>query len=46
MNPELFFTLPKNQIANAVADMMSHVFERYFTNTLHTDLTDGLCGRC
>ena len=22
---------------------MSHVFERYFTNTLNTDLTDGLC---
>jgi alcohol dehydrogenase YqhD (iron-dependent ADH family) len=43
MNPELFFTLPGNQIANGVADMMSHVFERYFTNTTHTDLTDGLC---
>lgn len=43
INPELFFTLPKNQIANGVADMMSHVFERYFTNTTHTDLTDGLC---
>lgn len=43
LNPELFFTLPKNQIANGVADMISHIFERYFTNTLHTDLTDGLC---
>lgn len=43
MNPELFFTLPKNQIANGVADMMSHVFERYFTNTTHVDLTDALC---
>ncbi|MCE5201428.1 MAG: iron-containing alcohol dehydrogenase [Synergistaceae bacterium] len=43
INPELFFTLPENQIANGVADMMSHVFERYFTNTTHTDLTDGLC---
>ncbi|MDR1286442.1 MAG: iron-containing alcohol dehydrogenase [Treponema sp.] len=43
VNPELFFTLPKNQIVNGVADMMSHVFERYFTNTTHTDLTDGLC---
>jgi alcohol dehydrogenase YqhD (iron-dependent ADH family) len=43
MNPELFFTLPKNQIANGVADMMSHIFERYFTNTDHTDLTDELC---
>ncbi len=43
VNPELFFTLPKNQIANGVADMMSHIFERYFTNTTHTDLTDSLC---
>lgn len=43
VNPELFFTLPKNQIANGVADMMSHIFERYFTNTTDTDLTDGLC---
>lgn len=43
MNPELFFTLPKSQLGYGVADMMSHVFERYFTNTTHTDLTDGLC---
>lgn len=43
MNPELFFTLPQEQLAYGVADMMSHVFERYFTNTTHTDLTDGLC---
>jgi alcohol dehydrogenase YqhD (iron-dependent ADH family) len=43
MNPELFFTLPKNQIANGVADMMSHIFERYFTNTTHVELTDQLC---
>jgi alcohol dehydrogenase YqhD (iron-dependent ADH family) len=43
MNPELFFTLPKAQLGYGVADMMSHVFERYFTNTTHTDLTDGLC---
>lgn len=43
VNPELFFTLPKNQIANGVSDMMSHIFERYFTNTAHTDLTDALC---
>jgi alcohol dehydrogenase YqhD (iron-dependent ADH family) len=43
VNPELFFTLPEDQIANGVADMMSHVFERYFTDTAKTDLTDGLC---
>lgn len=43
MNPELFFTLPQNQVANGVCDMMSHIMERYFTNTTHTDVTDGLC---
>lgn len=43
VNPALFASLPANQIANGVADMMSHIFERYFTNTTHTDLVDGLC---
>lgn len=43
INPELFFTLPKNQALNGIADMMSHVFERYFTTTEHTDYTDALC---
>ena len=42
VNPELFFTLPDNQIANGLCDMMSHIMERYFTNTTHTDLIDGL----
>lgn len=43
INPELFFTLPRRQMANGASDMMSHIFERYFTRTLHTDLSDGLC---
>jgi alcohol dehydrogenase YqhD (iron-dependent ADH family) len=43
VNPALFMTLPPNQIANGVADMMSHIFERYFTQTDHTDVTDELC---
>ncbi|MCL2084430.1 MAG: iron-containing alcohol dehydrogenase [Oscillospiraceae bacterium] len=43
INPELFFTLPPCQIANGVSDMMSHIMERYFTNTTHTELIDGLC---
>ncbi|MDR1157377.1 MAG: iron-containing alcohol dehydrogenase [Oscillospiraceae bacterium] len=43
VNPELFFTLPAHQIANGVADMMSHIFERYFSHTPHVDLTDALC---
>ena len=28
-------------MANGVCDMMSHIMERYFTNTTHTDVTDG-----
>jgi alcohol dehydrogenase YqhD (iron-dependent ADH family) len=43
MNPEFFFSLPKNQIANGATDMMSHIFERYFTNTTQSELIDGLC---
>lgn len=39
----MFFTLPHRQMANGVSDMMSHIFERYFTKTLHTDLSDSLC---
>lgn len=37
VNPELFFTLPKEQISAGVVDMISHIFERYFTNTENTD---------
>lgn len=43
LNPELFFSLPQNQIANGVCDMMCHIFERYFTLTPHVELTDALC---
>lgn len=41
VNPELFFTLPENQIAAGVVDMISHIFERYFTNTDHVDFVSG-----
>ena len=43
VDPVIFFTLPKNQIAYGVCDMMSHIFERYFTQTNHTELIDSLC---
>jgi alcohol dehydrogenase YqhD (iron-dependent ADH family) len=43
IDPTLFRTVPKHQIANGVADTMSHIFERYFTFTQHTDFTDKLC---
>ena len=29
-------------MANGVADIMSHLFERYFTNSLSVELTDRL----
>jgi hypothetical protein len=43
LNPELTFTLPPYQTACGIADMISHVMERYFTNTAEVDLTDRLC---
>lgn len=41
VNPELFFTLPENQIAAGVVDMICHIFERYFTNTEHVEFVSG-----
>lgn len=43
MNPELTYSLPAYQTAAGAADIMSHILERYFTNTSHVDLTDRLC---
>ncbi len=42
VNPELFLTLPPNQMANGASDMLCHIFERYFTNTGDTQLSDAL----
>ena len=43
LKPELCFTLPPFQRAASAVDMMSHVMERYFTDTPHVELTDRLC---
>jgi len=43
LNPELTQTLPQNQTAAGAADIMAHVFERYFTNTKNVEVTDRLC---
>ncbi|MDR0273734.1 MAG: iron-containing alcohol dehydrogenase [Clostridiales bacterium] len=43
VNPEYFTNLPKSQLGNGVSDIISHIFERYFTNTKNCDITDGLC---
>ena len=40
LNAQLCATLPKEQVANGVVDMLAHVMERYFTNTKNVDLTD------
>jgi len=42
MNPELTYTLSSYQTGCGVVDMISHVMERYFTNTENVDLTDRL----
>lgn len=41
INPKLFFTLPEKQIRAGVIDMMSHIMERYFTQTEAVDFISG-----
>ncbi len=43
VDPTLFLSLPLNQMANGAADMLCHIFERYFSNTPDTELSDALC---
>lgn len=43
LNPELTFSLPRNQTTYGVVDMFAHIVERYFTNTENCDLTDKMC---
>ena len=42
VDPTLFLTLPREQMAYGACDMLCHIFERYFTNTQETALTDAL----
>ena len=42
VDPTLFLTLPREQMAYGACDMLCHIFERYFTNTTNTALTDAL----
>ena len=43
LNPRFTCTLPAYQTACGAVDIMSHVMERYFTNTEDVALTDRLC---
>lgn len=40
LNPELTFTLPPEQTAAGIADMMAHIMERYFSPTPDVAVTD------
>jgi len=42
LNPELAFTLPKFQAACGATDILSHLMERYFTNSRHVAFVDRL----
>lgn len=41
MDPELTMTLPAEQTAYGIVDMLCHIYERYFSNTPATELVDG-----
>ena len=41
-DPEITLTLPEKQTFAGIMDILSHVFERYFTNTPNVDLIDHL----
>ena len=43
LNPQLTTTLPLYQTACGATDIIAHVFERYFTNTLEVETSDRLC---
>ena len=43
LNPEITYSLPPNQTACGVSDIMAHIMERYFTTVKDVDLTDRLC---
>ncbi len=42
LNPEITYTLSAKNTVIGISDIMAHVYERYFTLTQNTDLTDRL----
>lgn len=40
LNPELTYTVPDYHTACGATDILSHIIERYFTNTTEVELTD------
>ena len=43
LDPVWTFTVPADQTANGIVDMMAHVFEQYFSLTTDTPLQERLC---
>ena len=43
LDPELTYSLPWEELSCGGVDMMSHVMERYFTESMDNILTDQLC---
>lgn len=43
MDPTYTLSLPEDQTFAGVMDILSHIFERYFSNTPNVDFTDYLC---
>lgn len=43
LDPELTMSLPPFQTACGACDIMTHVMERYFTNTRNVQVTDEIC---
>lgn len=44
LNPEITYTLTDYQTSCGIVDAISHVLERYFTNTDYVDCTDRISG--
>lgn len=43
LDPTLTYTVPRNHTVNGAVDIMSHVFEQYFSLTPNTPLQERLC---
>jgi len=43
LDPTLTFSVPRDQTVNGIVDIMSHVFEQYFSLTKDTPLQERLC---
>ena len=42
LNPEVCFSIPDSLMGAGVADILSHLMERYFSQSNHTELSDSL----